>query len=82
MTNVLYISQLDANLLLISVLNKKGLNILFHPSGVNIMQKCTPVTSSILQERTYFLHSSQVALKAHLELVKDLIRTKKAKYQL
>ena len=82
MTDVLYVPRLDANLLSISALNKKRLNVLFHPNGVDIMREGIPVASGILQGRTYFLRSSQVALKAHSESVKDLTRIEEAEYRL
>lgn len=68
MSNVLYVPQLDANLLSISALNKKGLNVLFHQNGVDILRKGTSVATGFLNGRTYFLRSSQVALKAYAEV--------------
>lgn len=82
MTNVLYVPQLDVNLLSISALNKKRLCVLFHPDRVNIMRENILVASGLLQERTYFLQSLQTTLKAHSESVKNLTDIQEAQYQL
>ena len=72
MTDVLYVPQLDANLLSISALNKKGLNVLFNGKGVEILRKGTSVASGFLRGRTYFLRTSQVALKAYAEISENI----------
>ena len=72
MTDVLYVPQLDANLLSISALNKKGLNVLFHGKGVEILRKGTSVASGFLRGRTYFLRTSQVALQAFAEISENI----------
>lgn len=58
MTNVLYVSQLNANLFSILALNQRKFSILFHFDGVNILQDSIPVAFSILQGWIYFLQSS------------------------
>lgn len=65
MTNILYVPQLDANLLSILALNKKRLNVLFYQNGVDILQENTLVAIGFLRGKTHFLQSSQTALKAH-----------------
>lgn len=67
MTDVLFVPRLDANLLSIPALNRKGLSVLFRQDGVEILRHSTSVATGFLRGRTNFLKSSQVALKALTE---------------
>lgn len=52
MTYVLFVPRLDANLLSTSALNRKGLDVLFHKDGVEILERGTSVITSFLKGRT------------------------------
>lgn len=64
MTDVLHVSGLDANLLSVSVLNRKGLNVLFKNGGIQIRKDEVLVAAGVLREKLYFLHSAQMTLHA------------------
>ena len=59
MKNVLYVSNLDANLLSISA---KGFLVLFTKSGIKVRGKDTLVVIGIFTERMYFLRTVDTAL--------------------
>ena len=67
MTDVLFVPELDVNLLSIAVLNRKGLNVSLNRRGVEIFRDGTLVATGILKGRAYFLHTSHVTLEAHDE---------------
>ena len=62
MTDVLHVPEVDANLLSISALNRKGLSVLFRKDGVDIRQGDNLVASGIMRGKIYFLRSPQTAL--------------------
>ena len=62
MTDVLHVPGLDANLLSISALNRKGFDVLFRQSGVEIREGGTLVATGIMRGRMYYLQTSLVAL--------------------
>ena len=62
MTDVLHVPELDANLLSISALNRKGFSVLFRKDGVDIRQRDSLVVSGIMRGKIYFLRSFQTAL--------------------
>ena len=62
MTDVLHVPGLDANLLFISALNRKGFDVLFRQSGIEIREGGTLVATGIMRGRMYYLQSSLVAL--------------------
>lgn len=72
MTDVLHVPRLDANLLSISALNRKGLNVLFKQHGVEIRRGSTLVATGIMRGKMYFLHASQVALLSKSAGVTDV----------
>lgn len=55
-------TELDANLLSISALNRNKLSILFEKDGVQIRRGSNIVASGILNGKMYYLHSFQTAL--------------------
>ena len=55
MTNVLFVPQLDANLLSISALNRKGHTVSFSQRGVEILRRGTLVATGIPRGHTYLL---------------------------
>lgn len=52
MTDVLFVPRLDANLLSASALDRKGLDVLSHEDGVEILERRTSVITSFLKGRT------------------------------
>lgn len=58
MKDILYVPDLDANLLSISALNRNGLSVLFQTGGVEIQQGTTLGASGILRGKMYLLHTS------------------------
>ena len=63
MSNVLHVSYFESNILSISALNAKGLDVLYRQSGiVEILRKDICVATGVLCRRTYYLETSQVAL--------------------
>ena len=62
MKEVLHVPDLDANLLSISALNRKGFSVLFKKHGVEIRRRGTLVARGVLKGKMYLLHNSQVAL--------------------
>ena len=65
MSDVLYVPELDVNLLSIAALNRKGLNVSFTQRGVEILREGTLVATGILRGRAYYLRTSHMALEAH-----------------
>lgn len=61
MEEVLYVPRLDANLLSISTLDRRGLNILFTKGGVETRSGSTLVTAGIMKGRMYLLRSANTA---------------------
>ena len=61
MKDVLYVPDLDTNLLSISALNQNRFSVLFTGSEVEIRQKGILIASRVLKGRMYLLQSSQVA---------------------
>ena len=62
MTDVLYVPGLDANLLSISALNRKGLTVHFRRRRVEIGRAGKVVATSHADGKMYVLHTSHVAL--------------------
>lgn len=62
MTNVLHVSKLNANLLLISALNWKSLSVSFSKDEVEICQNGATITSGILKNKMYYFYTFQMAL--------------------
>ena len=63
MSNVLHVPDFESNLLSISALNAKGLDVLYCRSEiVEILWKDICVATRVLRGRTYYLETSQVAL--------------------
>ena len=63
MKNVLWVPQLDSNLLSIKALNRKGLSALFHPEGVKFFRDGTIVVTDFYKSNMFLLRNSKVALK-------------------
>ncbi len=62
MKDVLYIPDLDVNILSTSAINRNRLSVFFRTGGVEIQRDTTLVASGILRGKMYFLHKSQTAL--------------------
>ena len=62
MKNVLLVPGLDANLLSISALNRRGFNVMFSKKGVEIRKGDTLVATGVMRDRMYLLRSANVAL--------------------
>ncbi|MCJ1270824.1 hypothetical protein MMC22_010721 [Lobaria immixta] len=63
MTDVLFVPRQDANLLSISALNRKGLDVLSHEDGVEILERGTSVITSFLRRWTCFLRCQPAAVR-------------------
>ena len=61
MRDVLYVPELDANLLSIHALTRRGFEILFNKTGVRILKGSTLVAIEIAKGRTYFLRTVDTA---------------------
>ena len=59
MTDVMYVPELDANLLSISALNRKGFDVLFRQTRIEIRERNTLVATGIMRGKMYYLQSSQ-----------------------
>ena len=62
MRDVLYVPELDANLLSITALNRRGFTVLFNKTGVEIKRENTSVAIGIMRGRTYLLRTADTAL--------------------
>ena len=62
MKDVLWVSDLNANLLSISALNRKGLSVMFHKDDVEVRKKGILVATGIARGRMYFLRTANIAL--------------------
>ena len=76
MINVLYISKFNCNLLLISALKKKNIEMHFKLNNITLIQNGTVVTTEILRSRMCYLKSAskQQALASQNDLI-SLIAT-------
>ena len=63
MTDVLYVSDFDANLLFISVLNKKNFSIMFHKKKIEMRKKNILIVTKIVKKKCIFY----VRSKRHFE---------------
>ena len=61
MKDVLYVSKLNANLLSIHALTRKGFEILFNKVGVRILKESILIATEIVKKRTYFLQTIDTA---------------------
>ena len=62
-TNVLYMFDFDANLLFISVLNKKNFSIMFHKKKIEMRKKNILIVTKIVKKKCIFY----VRSKRHFE---------------
>ena len=53
--------DLNANLLSILTLNRKGLSVMFHKNDVKMRRKGTLMTTGIVKGRMYFLRTANIA---------------------
>ena len=60
--NVLYVPELDANLLSIAALNQRGFTVLFNKTEVEIKRENTSIATEIMRGRTYLLKTIDTAL--------------------
>ena len=56
-TNVLYVFDFDANLLFISVLNKKNFSIIFYKKKIEMRKKNILIVTKIVKKKMYFLRT-------------------------
>ena len=63
MTNVLYVSDFDANLLSISVLNRKDFSVIFHKKKIEMRKKNILIVTEIVKKKCIFY----VRSKRHFE---------------
>ena len=62
MKNVLWVFDLNANLLSISTLNRKSLSVIFHKNDVKMRKKSILMITGIAREKMYFLRTANIAL--------------------
>ena len=62
MTNVLYVFDFDANLLFISILNKKHFSIMFHKKKIEMRKKNILIVIKIVKKKMYFLRTIETTL--------------------
>ena len=58
MINVLYVPELSCNLLSISALRKKGIEVHFELNNITLIRNGTAVATGILKSRMYYLESA------------------------
>ena len=56
MTNVLYVFNFDANLLFISVLNRKNFSIMFHKKKIEMRKKNILIVTKIVKKNVFFTY--------------------------
>ena len=68
MTNVLYVFDFDANLLFISILNKKDFSIVFRKKKIEMRKKNILIVTKIVKKKSIFY----VRSKRHFESSKKI----------